>query len=174
LPGAARAEPYISPDEAKATQCELDEAGRPKMGWCFVPSGSLVAGDIIARSKSSFGSIRVRCLSCCQAVYAEQQRRPSLVNAWGLRDDLVVLSIWSGISVRGALPLGQSHSCDSAETGEMSATVARRVDHECQREGTRNIAAVQASAVEIICVLDLSVPDAFLCGQRCSHVQARV
>jgi hypothetical protein len=150
---------------------ELDEAGRPKMGWCFVPSGSLVAGDIIARSKSSFGSIRVRCLSCCQAVYAEQQRRPSLVNVWGLRDDLVVLSIWSGISVRGALPLGQSHSCDSAETGEMSATVDRRVR---QREGTRNIAAVQASAVEIICVLDLSVPDAFLCGQRCSLVQARV
>src|ERR1700757_5320483 len=26
---------------------ELDEAGHPKMGWCFVPSGSLVTGDVM-------------------------------------------------------------------------------------------------------------------------------
>lgn len=30
---------------------ELDDAGRPRMGWCFVPSGSLVAGDVMLAQK---------------------------------------------------------------------------------------------------------------------------
>ena len=30
---------------------ELDDHGRPKMGWCFVPSGSLVAGDVMLAQK---------------------------------------------------------------------------------------------------------------------------
>jgi hypothetical protein len=30
---------------------ELDDAGRPVMGWCFVPSGHLVAGDVMLAQK---------------------------------------------------------------------------------------------------------------------------
>ena len=30
---------------------ELDETGRPKFGWCFVPEGSLVAGDVMLAQK---------------------------------------------------------------------------------------------------------------------------
>jgi hypothetical protein len=30
---------------------EIDDAGRPVMGWCFVPSGHLVAGDVMLTQK---------------------------------------------------------------------------------------------------------------------------
>jgi hypothetical protein len=30
---------------------EIDDAGRPVMGWCFVPSGDLVAGDVMLAQK---------------------------------------------------------------------------------------------------------------------------
>jgi hypothetical protein len=30
---------------------EIDDAGRPVMGWCFVPSGHLVAGDVMLAQK---------------------------------------------------------------------------------------------------------------------------
>jgi hypothetical protein len=30
---------------------EIDEAGRPITGWCFVPSGHLVAGDVMLAQK---------------------------------------------------------------------------------------------------------------------------
>jgi hypothetical protein len=30
---------------------EIDDAGRPKVGWCFVPSGYLVAGDVMLAQK---------------------------------------------------------------------------------------------------------------------------
>jgi len=30
---------------------EVDDTGRPVMGWCFVPSGELVAGDVILAQK---------------------------------------------------------------------------------------------------------------------------
>ena len=30
---------------------ELNDAGRPVMGWCFVPSGHLVAGDVMLAQK---------------------------------------------------------------------------------------------------------------------------
>ena len=30
---------------------EMDEAGNPKMGWCFVPKGYLVAGDVMLAQK---------------------------------------------------------------------------------------------------------------------------
>ena len=30
---------------------ELDDAGRPIMGWCFIPSGHLVAGDVMLAQK---------------------------------------------------------------------------------------------------------------------------
>ena len=31
--------------------CELDDTGRIKAGWCFVPKGSLVAGDVMLVQK---------------------------------------------------------------------------------------------------------------------------
>jgi hypothetical protein len=30
---------------------ELDDAGRPRMGWCFVPNAYLVAGDVMLAQK---------------------------------------------------------------------------------------------------------------------------
>jgi hypothetical protein len=30
---------------------EVDETGRPVMGWCFVPSGDLVPGDVVLAQK---------------------------------------------------------------------------------------------------------------------------
>ena len=30
---------------------EIDDAGRPIMGWCFVPSAYLVAGDVMLAQK---------------------------------------------------------------------------------------------------------------------------
>jgi hypothetical protein len=30
---------------------EIDDAGRPIMGWCFVPNGELVAGDVMLAQK---------------------------------------------------------------------------------------------------------------------------
>jgi hypothetical protein len=30
---------------------EIDDAGRPVVGWCFVPSGDLVAGDVMLAQK---------------------------------------------------------------------------------------------------------------------------
>ena len=32
---------------------QIDEAGQPVTGWCFVPSGSLVAGDVMLVQKIS-------------------------------------------------------------------------------------------------------------------------
>jgi hypothetical protein len=31
--------------------CELDDAGRPRAGWCFVPKEHLVAGDVMLAQK---------------------------------------------------------------------------------------------------------------------------
>jgi hypothetical protein len=30
---------------------ELDGAGRPRVGWCFAPKGSLAAGDVMLAQK---------------------------------------------------------------------------------------------------------------------------
>jgi len=30
---------------------ELDDAGRPRTGWCFVPKDHLVAGDVMLAQK---------------------------------------------------------------------------------------------------------------------------
>ena len=35
---------------------EIDDAGRPVMGWCFVPSGDLVAGDVMLAQKIALES----------------------------------------------------------------------------------------------------------------------
>ena len=43
---------------------EIDAAGSPKVGWCFVPAGRLVVGDImlaqkIALETNEFGALAV-------------------------------------------------------------------------------------------------------------------
>jgi hypothetical protein len=36
---------------SRADVHEIDDSGRPIMGWCFVPSGHLVAGDVMLAQK---------------------------------------------------------------------------------------------------------------------------
>jgi hypothetical protein len=36
---------------ASANVVELDNVGRPTMGWCFVPAGNLVPGDVMLAQK---------------------------------------------------------------------------------------------------------------------------
>jgi len=42
---------------------ELDDAGRPKIGWCFVPQGCLVAGDVMLAQKIALETSEIRALS---------------------------------------------------------------------------------------------------------------
>jgi hypothetical protein len=41
---------------------ELDDAGRLKMGWCFVPQGRLVAGDVMLAQKIALETFETRAL----------------------------------------------------------------------------------------------------------------
>jgi hypothetical protein len=42
---------------------ELDEAGRPRVGWCFVPAGRLVPGDVMLAQKIALETSEIRALS---------------------------------------------------------------------------------------------------------------
>jgi hypothetical protein len=42
---------------------ELDRAGRPEAGWCFVPSESLVAGDVMLAQKIALETDEVSALA---------------------------------------------------------------------------------------------------------------
>jgi hypothetical protein len=42
---------------------ELDDTGRLKMGWCFVPQGCLVAGDVMLAQKIALETFESRALS---------------------------------------------------------------------------------------------------------------
>jgi len=42
---------------------ELDDAGHPKIGWCFVPQGYLVAGDVMLAQKIALETSEIRALS---------------------------------------------------------------------------------------------------------------
>jgi hypothetical protein len=41
---------------------ELDDAGSPKMGWCFVPQGCLVPGDVMLAQKIALETFESRAL----------------------------------------------------------------------------------------------------------------
>ena len=41
---------------------ELDDTGRLKMGWCFVPQGCLVAGDVMLAQKIALETFETRAL----------------------------------------------------------------------------------------------------------------
>jgi hypothetical protein len=42
---------------------ELDEEGRAKSGWCFVPQGRLVPGDVMLAQKIALETFEIRALS---------------------------------------------------------------------------------------------------------------
>jgi|ERR1700726_219952 len=42
---------------------ELDDAGRPRMGWCFVPRVHLVAGDVMLAQKIALETDEQRALA---------------------------------------------------------------------------------------------------------------
>jgi hypothetical protein len=45
---------------------ELDEAGRLKMGWCFLPRGYLVAGDVMLAQKIALETFERDALAVAQ------------------------------------------------------------------------------------------------------------
>jgi len=45
---------------------ELDGTGRLKMGWCFVPQGCLVAGDVMLAQKIALETSESRALSAAK------------------------------------------------------------------------------------------------------------
>ena len=56
---------------------ELDEAGRPKMGWCFVPSGSLVAGDIVLAQKVALEAFEFSALAAAKRFMPNSNAGPA-------------------------------------------------------------------------------------------------
>jgi len=42
---------------------QIDEAGQPVVGWCFVPSGGLVAGDIMLVQKIALETAELATLA---------------------------------------------------------------------------------------------------------------
>ncbi len=42
---------------------EIDDAGCPKVGWCFVPAGYLVAGDVMLAQKIALETKEFRALA---------------------------------------------------------------------------------------------------------------
>jgi hypothetical protein len=42
---------------------EIDETGRPRAGWCFVPIGYLVAGDVMLAQKIALETCESRALA---------------------------------------------------------------------------------------------------------------
>jgi hypothetical protein len=60
---------------------ELDEAGNSKMGWCFVPKGHLVAGDVMLAQKIALETDELAALAVARrfppgSVFAPVNHRP--------------------------------------------------------------------------------------------------
>ena len=45
---------------------ELDQAGRPHVGWCFLPQGDLVAGDVMLAQKIALETSELGVLTVAQ------------------------------------------------------------------------------------------------------------
>lgn len=54
---------------------EIDDAGRPIMGWCFVPSGHLVAGDVMLAQKIALETDERGALAVANRFPAAEPRR---------------------------------------------------------------------------------------------------
>jgi hypothetical protein len=57
---------------------EIDAAGRPRVGWCFVPAGYLVAGDVMLAQKIALETNESSALAVANSFLPEEQ--PS--NIW--------------------------------------------------------------------------------------------
>ena len=57
---------------------ELDKAGRPVLGWCFVPSGNLVAGDVMLAQKIALETNENGALTVANRFPAHAPRRPNV------------------------------------------------------------------------------------------------
>src|SRR5258705_4471329 len=49
---------------------ELDGAGRPRVGWCFVPKGYLVAGDVMLAQKIALETDERHALTVANTVFS--------------------------------------------------------------------------------------------------------
>jgi hypothetical protein len=56
---------------------ELDEAGHPKMGWCFVPSGSLVTGDVMLAQKVALEAFECSALAVARRFVPDSNSGPA-------------------------------------------------------------------------------------------------
>ena len=54
---------------------EIDEADRPTVGWCFVPMGPLVAGDVMLAQKIALETDERTALSIAQPFPVQTARR---------------------------------------------------------------------------------------------------
>jgi hypothetical protein len=57
---------------------ELDHGGRPKIGWCFLPEGRLVPGDVMLAQKIALETSEIPALSV--AINFEPMRRIILLS----------------------------------------------------------------------------------------------
>jgi hypothetical protein len=53
---------------------EIDDAGCPKVGWCFVPVGSLVAGDIMLAQKIALETNELGALAVANRFRPKESR----------------------------------------------------------------------------------------------------
>jgi hypothetical protein len=56
---------------------ELDKDGRPKVGWCFVPDGHLVAGDVMLAQKIALETNECVALAVARSFPPTPMRRPA-------------------------------------------------------------------------------------------------
>jgi hypothetical protein len=54
---------------------EIDEIGRPKVGWCFVPEGYLVPGDVMLAQKIALETDELRVLKLANEFPVRSPRR---------------------------------------------------------------------------------------------------
>ena len=55
-----------------ANVVELDDAGRPTIGWCFVPRGNLVPGDVMLAQKIALETEERRALAVARQFLVPQ------------------------------------------------------------------------------------------------------
>jgi hypothetical protein len=58
---------------------EVDEEGKPKIGWCFVPERALVAGDVMLAQKIALETDEMAVLALANRFSLKPPRRPHVV-----------------------------------------------------------------------------------------------
>lgn len=61
---------------------EIDDAGHPVMGWCFVPSGGLVAGDVMLAQKIALETNERASLAVANQFNVQEPGARSNVNVY--------------------------------------------------------------------------------------------